>query len=180
MLLRWKPQCNATPLFAFPWPFRVQRNASPTLRDQGSSLISPSKWALSESGSDWGSDCVKRCSASILTEINESASVCPLVLNCSIGSNSPSWLSASSLPSCWFKAVLAWIGAFLIPLFARDMIFDHATSNVRAARDTKCQRRFFSSSRLLKLSTKNVQIHHHLANLAPYAFHTRSRTDCYD
>jgi len=69
-----------------------------------------------------------------VTETSESSSARPLVLNRSIGSNSPSWLSASSLPSCRFKAAIARIGARLIRLFARGIIFDRAASKVMIVR----------------------------------------------
>jgi len=69
-----------------------------------------------------------------VTETGESSSACPLVLNRSIGSNSPSWLSASSLPPCRFKAAIARIGARLIRLFARGIIFDRAASKVMIVR----------------------------------------------
>jgi len=141
-LLRWKPQCNATLLFAFPWPFSVQRDAS-LIRDQGSGIFFNFTIETSIVGIDFRLRLRFRQTLLRVTEINESSSARPLVLNCSIGSNSPISLCC---PSCWFKAVLARMGRFY-------MIFDHAASNDR--RDTKCKQGFFSSSQAkTKLSAK--------------------------
>jgi len=96
----------------------------------------------------------------VVTETGESSSAHPLVLNRSIGSNSPSWLS---LPRrcLGFKAAIARIGARLIRLFARGIIFDRAASKVTIVRlmipnhedsfrDLICS--------LPKLSKKGVQV----------------------